>query len=74
MKGHQLMASSIRDSTSFRRIDRQNNIRVLSLRTVDVCMIRLSQPVPSLFISEGRMVQWNAGITDKKRHTTKLYD
>jgi hypothetical protein len=68
------MASLIRDSTSFRRNDRQNNFRVLPSRTFDVLMISSSQLVPSLFMSEGRMAEWDAGITDKKRHTTKPND
>jgi len=63
---HWLITSLMQNSTSFRRIDRQNNFRVSPLRACDVLTISSLQSVPSLSMSEGRMAEWIAGITDKK--------
>jgi hypothetical protein len=49
---HSLITCLIRDSTPFRSIDRQNNLRVSRLRACEVFRISSLQLVPSLFISE----------------------
>jgi hypothetical protein len=48
---HWLITCFIRDSTLFRSVDRQNNLRVLPLRACDVLRISSLQSVSSLFIS-----------------------
>jgi hypothetical protein len=54
---HWLITCLIRDSISFRSIDRQNNLRVSPLRAREVLTISLLQLVPSLSMPEWRVRQ-----------------